>query len=125
MSKTVFITGASNGIGKGIAYEYASRGCDLALSARNKEKLTEIAMDIRQKHPGIQINIYPLDVSITEDILPVIKKAANDFKSIDIIIANAGIGGGGAIGSGKIADDISGSSPLSEADVELIMTSYS
>lgn len=107
MSTTLFITGASNGIGKGLAYEYASRGCDLALSARNEEKLTEIAKDIRSLFPGIQINIYPLDVSKVESVLPALEKAASDFSSIDIVIANAGIGGGGQIGSGKLSEDIS------------------
>lgn len=106
MATSIFITGASNGIGKGLAYEYASRGKDIALSGRNEQALLSIAEDIRSKYPGVQINIYPLDINQTDKIQSVIEKAASDFQGLDIIVANAGISGGGKVGSGKLAQDI-------------------
>lgn len=106
MSKVVFITGASNGIGKGLAEEFAKRGYHLALSARTLEALIKVKDSIVSQRPATKINCYQLDVTQAENVAAVIAQANKDFGHLDIVVANAGIGGGGSVGSGKLAQDI-------------------
>ena len=86
---TVFITGASSGIGESLARLYASRGFQLGLVARRKETLEKLAADLNPR-PAL----YAIDV---RDIAG-LKQAANDFMSRfgvpTIVIANAGVSRG-------------------------------
>jgi len=86
----IYITGASSGIGEYIAYEYAKRGAHLALCARRKEKLDDIANKCRQM--GAEVTTYSIDVTDQHST----KESIDDFLSkitkIDLVIANAGRG---------------------------------
>ncbi len=86
----IFITGASTGIGKFLALEYAKRGAVLGLAARRKELLDILADECHSL--GGRTYIYQLDVADTSSC----KLAAENFiqssGGIDIVIANAGIG---------------------------------
>ena len=57
----IFITGASSGIGEYVAYEYSKRGATIALCARRKEKLENIAQ--KCKSLGAKIHTYSVDVT--------------------------------------------------------------
>jgi short-subunit dehydrogenase len=89
-NKVVMITGASSGIGKGIALEIAARGAHLALLARREELLNEIVNEAKAK--GVKAVAAAADVRDAEAV----KEAADWFRRelgpIDILIANAGIG---------------------------------
>jgi short-subunit dehydrogenase len=89
--KTVFLTGASSGIGEGLALEMAKRGAVLGLLARRREMLQDLAE--RCEAAGGKARVFAADVTDAEAI----KKAAADFCAefghIDILIANAGVGG--------------------------------
>ncbi len=91
MSKRIFISGASSGIGEHLAYIYAKRGAIIGLAARRKEKLNTVAEKCREI--GSKAYVYQVDA---KDRLAA-KNAADEFMSktggIDIVIANAGIGG--------------------------------
>ena len=91
MNKSVFITGASSGIGEYIAYEYAKQGATIGLVARRKELLEKVSAKCEEL--GGKPIIYEVDVSNQSTT----KNAIDDFiaKSggIDIVIANAGISG--------------------------------
>lgn len=87
--KIVVITGASSGIGKALAFEYASRGSKIVLAARNTEKLKEVEEEILAK--GIEVLSVKTDVSIEEDCKNLIDKTVERFGGIDILINNAGI----------------------------------
>lgn len=106
MSKIVFITGASNGIGKGLADEFAKRGYQLALAARNLEALNSVKDSIISQYPATKVTCYALDVTHTDAVQETLSQVKQDFGQIDVVIANAGIGGGGSVGSGKLAQDI-------------------
>ncbi|MFZ6641459.1 SDR family oxidoreductase [Undibacterium sp. TC4M20W] len=86
--KTVFITGASSGIGAALARAYAEQGVTLGLLARRQEVLEELRQSL--PNPG-QHHIYAVDVTDHEALT----KAANDFMQavgqVNIVIANAGI----------------------------------
>ena len=85
--KVVIITGASSGIGKALAYEFASRGAHLVLAARRIERLEQIKM----KLPEIKILTIQADVSIEQDCQQIIDQTISRFGKIDVLINNAGI----------------------------------
>ena len=88
--KVVIITGASSGIGKAMAEEFASRGANLILGARHYVTLCEIAQELEKKY-NIRAVAVACDVSIQEDCKLLIAQAAQTFKRIDILVNNAGI----------------------------------
>ncbi len=105
MAKSVLITGASAGIGKGLALEFASRGYDLALCARRIDDLNHLASEIKQLFPSVRVEIQPLDVTDFDAVFQTVNDFADRFNGLDMVIANAGIGGGGPVGSGRFSED--------------------
>lgn len=65
--KRCFITGANRGIGKAIAETFAREGASLALLARNKEKLEEVAHSC-ESHGAAACETYPFDLLNTAEI---------------------------------------------------------
>ena len=88
--KVVIITGASSGIGKALATEYASRGANLVLAARQYVTLCEIAQSLQQQY-NIKAIAVECDVAIESDCEHLIKQAITTFGKIDVLINNAGI----------------------------------
>jgi short-subunit dehydrogenase len=89
--KTVFLTGASSGIGEGLAIALAKRGAVLALVARRLEMLDDLAN--RCEEAGGTARVFPADVVDAAAIASAVKEFRDEFGHIDILIANAGIGG--------------------------------
>ncbi|SKB42979.1 SDR family oxidoreductase [Daejeonella lutea] len=88
--KTIIITGASSGIGRSCAEEFAKRGANLVLGARQYVTLCEIAQDLEVKYK-IKAIAFQCDVSKEEDCKGLIDQALITFKRIDVLINNAGI----------------------------------
>ncbi len=91
--KTVFITGASSGIGRACAYAFGKAGANLIINARRKNLIDEIADDIRKKF-GVKVYAYKLDITKRDDVINSIKSLPVEFKNIDILINNAGLARG-------------------------------
>lgn len=87
--KVAIVTGASSGIGKAMAVEFASRGAKVVLASRNSEKLSEVTEQISTKN-GIAVN-FPTDVSDEQQCKKLIEETVNLFGNIDILVNNAGI----------------------------------
>lgn len=100
MRKTILITGASAGLGRGMAREFAKRGHNLALCARRTERLAELKGELSAAYPNIQISIRALDVMNYDQVFEVFKAFRDDFGSIDRVIVNAGMGKGQPVGTG-------------------------
>jgi short-subunit dehydrogenase len=105
MGKTVFITGASSGIGEALSMELAQRGYDLFLTARRHAVLEEVKRRILGAHPDRNVEVRALDVNDYADVGAAISEAADRFDRIDIVIANAGIGSAGPVGGGRFDQD--------------------
>jgi len=86
----IFITGASSGIGEYVSYEYAKSGNHLALCARRKEKLENIANKCREM--GAQVTTYSVDVGDQHSTKESIEDFLSKITTIDLVIANAGRG---------------------------------
>jgi short-subunit dehydrogenase len=89
-NKTVMITGASSGIGKGLALEVAARGANLGLVARRQELLDEIVDAIRSR--GGKAIAVTADVREANAMKAAADRIRAELGPIDILIANAGIG---------------------------------
>ncbi|MGH8540010.1 MAG: SDR family oxidoreductase [Stenotrophobium sp.] len=106
MSKNIFITGASSGIGKALAMEFARRGYSLALAARRVDSLAALKQAIVSAHPNLRVEVRALDVTQTETVAPLLQELAATLDGLDIVVANAGIGdGGGIVGTSPFAKD--------------------
>jgi short-subunit dehydrogenase len=98
-NKAVLITGASSGIGRGLALELSSRGAKLGLVARRKDVLDEIINEIgaNQNANGNDgsANVLAIggDVQNAESMRAAAEHLSSQFGKIDVLIANAGIGG--------------------------------
>lgn len=88
--KTVLITGGSRGIGKCMAENLAKEGYKVILNYNKSEKQAK-QIKTELKEQGIEIEIYKADVSKREEVKKMIKYTLNKFKSIDVLINNAGI----------------------------------
>ena len=98
--RSILITGASSGIGKALALEYAAAGSDLALSGRDQERLEAVAADCRAK--GASVTIGLVDVRDRNKLAQWIF-SFDDAHPIDLAIANAGVTAG--TGIGRIRED--------------------
>ena len=87
---TALITGASSGIGALYADRLASRGYDLILVARNRERLNPLAADITSRH-GRAVEVFPADLNNAVALRSVENKLKQDA-SITLLVNNAGIG---------------------------------
>jgi len=91
----VWITGASSGIGKAMAFEWARLGYKVVLSARRKELLEEIALEI--KNSGGETLVVPVDIMEEKSIENAVQCIITTWGRLDIAVANAGFGVFGSI----------------------------
>ena len=90
MNKTVLITGASSGIGEGCAKKFASEGARLILNSRSADKLEALAQDLKAKY-NTDCYIMPFDVCDRKTAAAALDALPDEWKSIDILINNAGL----------------------------------
>lgn len=90
--KKVLITGASQGIGAGLAEAFAAEGCALYLVARSADKLAAVAESVRQAH-GAQAQVLALDMTDPGAIDQVMAFAGD----VDVLVNNAGSIPGGTL----------------------------
>jgi short-subunit dehydrogenase len=89
-NKVVMITGASSGIGRGLAVEIAGRGANVGLVARRAEVIGEVVREIEAA--GSKAVALPADVQSEDSIRAAAEKLHASLGPIDVLIANAGIG---------------------------------
>jgi 3-hydroxy acid dehydrogenase / malonic semialdehyde reductase len=108
--KIVLITGASSGIGRATAFEYARNGAKLILCARREDRLNVIASEIKTECANATILVIKMDVSDRNGVFESIENLPVEFKNIDILVNNAGL----AVGVDQIADV-----PMEKIDIML------
>jgi short-subunit dehydrogenase len=90
--KRALITGASSGLGEGLARLYGAPGATIGLVGRREEALRKLAAELEQK--GARPLIYPADVRDTEIMAETARHFFEHAGGCDVVIANAGIGEG-------------------------------
>ncbi|MGJ8687243.1 MAG: SDR family oxidoreductase, partial [Spongiibacteraceae bacterium] len=100
MRKNILITGASAGLGEGMAREFATKGCNLALCARRADNLLKLKAELETAHSGITVVVRELDVNNHPQVFEVFKAFKDELGSIDRVIVNAGMGKGASLGTG-------------------------
>src|SRR6266853_3784881 len=88
-NKVALVTGASGGIGKACALALADAGARVALAARRKDKLEEVAAEIRSR--SREAYVVELDLASDDSIKNAFAVTAKEFGRIDILVNNAGI----------------------------------
>ncbi len=103
-NKIAFITGASSGIGKACAEEFAKEGASLILSARRRNQLSEFSESLKKKY-GIEVLSFKLDVRNLDEVNKSVSSLPDVWKKIDILVNNAGLAKGyDKIYEGKTSD---------------------
>ncbi|MEZ5186430.1 MAG: SDR family NAD(P)-dependent oxidoreductase [Candidatus Nanopelagicales bacterium] len=86
--KKAIVTGASRGIGRHIAVEYARQGADVALVARSQDLLTEVAGEVDRA--GRKAVVRAADVTDAEQIAAAVDEAVSELGGVDVVVNNAG-----------------------------------
>jgi len=89
--KNCLITGATGGLGKEIAKEFAKNGCNLFLTGRNNDKLNSLKNELENSVNEIKIDFEDADLSDDGEIQKLIEKVQGVFANIDILVNCAGV----------------------------------
>lgn len=98
--QNIIITGASSGLGKEMAIQYARMGRNLGLCARRFERLEELKQELLNINPNINIVIKSLDVDDHEAVFECFTAFKQELGQLDRVIVNAGMGKGASVGTG-------------------------
>lgn len=88
--QVVWITGATAGLGRAMAREFARRGADVAVSGRREDRLAEVVAEIEGL--GRRGLAVPCDVRREEDVAAAVARVVEVFGRLDVAVANAGFG---------------------------------
>ena len=86
--KVALVTGASRGIGQGIALSLADEGCDLMLTGRDEAALRGVAADVAKKGRKVAVSVLDLRTQGAEK--PLVEAVRREFGRLDILVNNAG-----------------------------------
>ena len=88
---TALITGGTSGIGAAFARALAARGDDLVLVARNADRLTEMATELKE-HYAVSVEEIVADLAVRSEVVGVAERLASTEQPIDLLVSNAGFG---------------------------------
>ena len=103
--KWAIITGASSGIGKALAFQFAAGGFDVLLVARNGAALAEVAAECSARY-GVETEVVPTDLSRTDSLENLITALAAKPRRYEVLVNNAGFGLHGDFASSDIEQNI-------------------
>ena len=85
-----FVTGASSGLGRGIAARLADRGMSLVLTGRSEARLDEVAQQIRHAAPQVKVETVAADLSTRSGVSALLDHVGD--RPIEVLVNNAGFG---------------------------------
>ena len=92
-NKNVIITGGTVGFGKALAEKFLSEGANVSICSRNEQQLFDTQSELLSKFPNQIILVKKCDVSIEKDVKEFIAYSLDTFKTIHVLILNAGVYG--------------------------------
>jgi len=99
------ITGASSGIGKALAFEFAAGGFNVLLAARNEAALNDVATQCRTMY-GVETEVIASDLSCAESVDQLIARLSGNPRSYEVLVNNAGFGIHGEFAATDIEQNI-------------------
>jgi 3-hydroxy acid dehydrogenase/malonic semialdehyde reductase len=90
MNKIALITGATSGFGKACAEKFAGNGYDIIITGRRKERLTEIADELKNKF-SVEILALEFDVQNKKAVFEAVNNLPAQWRKMDLLINNAGL----------------------------------
>lgn len=93
--RRALITGASRGVGRGIALAFAEAGADMALAATNSDKLNDVADEVRRH--GVAAHPIVVDLQDVDAALDMVDQAHSAIGGLDVLVNNAAIHGGDSV----------------------------
>jgi short-subunit dehydrogenase len=103
--KWAIITGASSGIGRALALEFASAGFNVVLTGRNDPALAEVSRECRERH-RVQSDTIVADLSSGESVNQLIARLAGQSRHYEVLVNNAGFGINGTFATTDIGSEI-------------------
>lgn len=103
MRKNILITGASSGLGREMAIQFAKMDRNLALCARRMDRLETLKAELVDINPNIHVIIKSLDVNDHDAVFETFNAFKEELGQLDRVIVNAGMGKGASIGTGHFA----------------------
>ena len=91
--KTVWITGATSGIGQATALRMARQGYRLVLTGRRKERLEALKKELERDF-GVEVRLLPLDIRDREAVAAAVESLPAEWQAVDILVNNAGLAAG-------------------------------
>jgi len=104
MARRALITGATAGIGNAFARELAGRGWNVALVARDVERLESVAAALRAKH-GVEVDVIGADLTDPEGLARTVNRVTDTSSPVDLLVNNAGASLANWFGTTDIADE--------------------
>lgn len=104
-NQVILITGATDGLGKAVAHSFAEKGASLILHGRNPEKGEKVLEEIRAQSGNNKLVYYNADLASLNDVRKLADTILSSHQQLDILINNAGIGGGGQNSERQISND--------------------
>lgn len=101
MEKTILITGASSGFGEAMAYKFAKQGWSCIITGRRGDRLNKVADSIRNMY-GTNVLVLTFDIRNLDAVKAAIAAIPENFRSIDVLVNNAGL----AVGRSPIQEGI-------------------
>jgi short-subunit dehydrogenase len=101
-NKTIWITGASSGIGAATAKHAAEQGYDVVISARREERLQDLKRSI---HADVNVHVVPLDVTAIDEHESIVDEVWEQAGPIDVFVHNAGITQRGLVNETELSVD--------------------
>ncbi|MFZ4814140.1 MAG: SDR family oxidoreductase, partial [Phototrophicaceae bacterium] len=92
-NRSALITGASQGFGYAVAQAYLAAGADIAICARNAEKLEVARAELQASFPQRRIIAQPCDVADAAQVESLVQAAIDAFGQVQILVTNAGVYG--------------------------------
>lgn len=92
----VLVTGASSGIGREIARQMAPDAEAIALVARRRDRLEELAAQLQSHHPGLTVYVRPTDLTDLDDCASMVDEVLGELGRVEVLVNNAGFGDMGA-----------------------------
>src|SRR2546427_2828205 len=93
--QTILVTGATDGLGRALAQNLAARGATVLLHGRSPDRLARATQEIRQATLNDRLRVYRADFASLDAVRGLAREIERDQLRLDVLVNNAGIGGGG------------------------------